>query len=120
MKYIRTKSGIARVIMEDEEECTVYYGNGKKVGIVPKESVIKEADTIEDLIMHDDLVEHDGLNYSRIERVVDDHFIGYDSRVIKKDRITALYIAQGEDVDKWEFVARSDKDWELELVYENH
>lgn len=119
MKYIRTKYGILKVIKEDEEKYIV-YDDGEMVGVELKEWVIKTADTIEDLIMHDDLVEHDNINYSRIEKIRGDYFVGYDLCVIQKDRITALYIAHGEDVqcdvERWVYVARKEENGEWELV----
>ena len=133
MKYIRTING--KII--DVKDALKRYKNGESLDDITLDivkcivngttegygyarRVKKEADTIEGLIMHDDLVEYDGINYSRIEKVRGDYFVGTDLRIIPKGSVTAVYMAHGVDVqcevEELTFVARKDEDdgrWEL-------
>lgn len=116
MKYIRAEDKI--IDITGKKIVSSYYG------MKPDEVCItckyKQADTIEELIMHDDLVECDGIYYSRIEKDRGDYFVGYDKRVLEKNLITALYVARGKDVEieveKWILVARKNEKGELELL----
>lgn len=122
MKYFRTKDGKIWSF-SNQNNNFLYEGSDTKNGKWLHEigEVVKEADTIEGLIMPDDLVEYNGIEYSRIEKDMGDYYVGYDMKIIEKSKITALYIAHGKDVEidveKWVLAAiREDEKGDLELV----
>ena len=116
MKYIRLKGGFIHT--KEFWNKLVDYAQEKGHSIV--DVVVKEADSIEELIMPDDLVEYDGIYYSRIEKDRGDYFVGYDKRVLEKSLISALYVAREKDAEievrYWALAARKNEKEEWELL----
>ena len=127
MKYIRTEDRIidlteivgfyliADGYNEKGEKAFKYLDLNSK----GRFKIIKEADTIKDLVMPEDLVEVDGLDYYRIEDDRGDYLVAYNKAIIYRDKITALFINISRDPQMdalFVRVADSNGEGELELL----
>jgi hypothetical protein len=104
MKYIRLKGG--RIVNQYQT--------------VRPQSVVKRANTIEELIMPGDLVRYDDLYMSWIEKDRGDEIRGIDMHLIPRKSVNMLWIPTGEDTEcypNFKLVAsKNDKEGELELL----
>ena len=94
MKYIRTKNGIYEINWFDADN----FGD-EKGDIHSNCEIIKEADTIEELIMSGDLVRYDGLYMSWIEKDRGDEVRGIDMHLIPRKSVDMLWIPTGNDTE---------------------
>ena len=95
MKYIRTKDGI----FENkplEKHLGKRKGNGFEI-VFKEQDIIKQADTIEELIMPGDLVRYDFLYMSWIEKDRGDKVRGIDMHLIPRKSVCDLWIPTGDD-----------------------
>jgi len=117
MKYIRTRSGK----IEDLDTMTFDSALPKENYI--KFNAVKQADTIEELIMSGDLVRYDGLYMSWIEKDRGDEIRGIDMHLIPRKSVDMLWIPTGNDTEcypDFKLVASKEDDkGELELLWQN-
>lgn len=91
MRYIRTKYGI----YENKE---LIVGIGRiVVDVTALRPIVKQADTIEELIMPEDLVEIDHLYYERIEKDRGEYLVGLSKKIVYREDVTALFVNVAED-----------------------
>ena len=106
MRYIRTED---KIIDRDNS-----------LQIFPNNYGIKQADTIEELIMPGDLVRYDGLYMSWIEKDRGDEIRGIDMHLIPRKSVDMLWIPTGYDTEcypNFKLVASKEDDkGELELL----
>lgn len=107
-RYIRTKTGIKKVMLERDTYCFVLSKNGISEYTIPKDKIIKQADSIEELC--DEFVGIDSQG----------HYIIHNDEFIKGARIVPL-----EEVNYYgaiwtdkglQFVACMNSKGELELL----
>ena len=112
-KYIRTKDG--RIIDTETylDKCWVKQNQGGtckwetfgtgcgacRFNELNKVDIIKQADTIEELIMPGDLVMV-GLTILIVRETMKDELVGHDMGLIRKNAVEVLWIKQGKDFVK--------------------
>lgn len=137
MKYIRTKdrriidteritnSGIKlfHLVARDATLLDGWYWDLGSFGIdleVADKDIIKQADTIEELIMPGDLVRYDVLYMSWIEKDRGDKVRGIDMHLIPRQSVDMLWIPTGNDTEcypNFKLVASKENEkGELELL----
>lgn len=122
MRYIRTRDGIFEFIVDwyISIQNNKTFINTKYDGIVYEEEVLKQADTIEELIMPGDLVRYDGLYMSWIEKDRGDEVRGIDMHLIPRKSVDMLWIPIGNDTEcypNFKLVASKEDDkGELKLL----
>lgn len=105
LKYIRTKDG--EIIEFNYEVLSVF---AKKLGMtfeeyiedlfkITTDNIVKQADTIEELIMQGDLVMV-GLTILIVRETMKDELVGHDMGLIRKNAVEVLWIRQGKDFVK--------------------
>ena len=122
MKYIRTKDGIYEnngLIQSNstvEENAIIVCGGHFAI---PVSNIIKQADTIEELIMPCDLVRC-GLDMYLLEKDRGECLKAENTHLVKRNEVDFLWIAVGEDIEvypNFKLVAeRNDETGRLELI----
>ena len=100
-KYIRTKDGIYENngLMQSNSTCeenAIIVCGGHFA--IPMSRIIKQADTIEELIMPCDLVQC-GLDMYLLEKDRGECLKAENMRLVKRNEVDRLWIAVGEDVE---------------------
>ena len=115
MKYIRTKDGIYKTSglnsVSLDKNIIQFQKNisENKILIINANDVLKQADTIEELIMPGDLVRYEWLYMSWIEKDRGDKVRGIDMHLIDRKSVCDLWIQVGENPD-FKLVASKSKD----------
>lgn len=122
MKYVRTKDGRIYQVYDKVFE----YKEDKRYQLVDSRfeislnDIVKEADTIEELIMPGDLVRYDVLYMSWIEKDRGDKVRGIDMHLIPRKSVDMLWIPTGIDTEcypNFKLVAsKEDKEGKLVLL----
>lgn len=121
MKYIRTKDENNLIIdmtdMQLPYNLTDKYIDFNRFG---RFDIVRQADTIEELIMPGDLVRYDGLYMSWIEKDRGEQVRGIDMHLIPRKSVDMLWIPTGNDAEcypDFKLVASKEDDkGELELL----
>ena len=98
-KYIRTKDGIGKVGIDFNGDYCVWYQHNWYYLEDLEKDIIKQADTIEELIMPGDLVMV-GLTILIVRETMKDELVGHDMGLIRKNAVEVLWIKQGKDFVK--------------------